>query len=109
MYVVHVVPEKYLTKYKGKQCVHTKTFTHSNKQTYLLKDENYTHRQRLKIIYRGSFKSFVALYADRISSDQHFVENCIEKISIRLEVTVISYLSIPFFPRRVASLELSMI
>ena len=33
----------------------------------------------LKIIYKGSFKSFVALYADRICSDQHFVENCIEK------------------------------
>ena len=33
----------------------------------------------LKIIYRGSFKYFVALYADRICSDQHFVENCIEK------------------------------
>ena len=35
--------------------------------------------QSLKIIYKGSFKSFVALCADRICSDQHFVENCIEK------------------------------
>ena len=33
----------------------------------------------LKVIYKGSFKSFVALCADRICSDQHFVENCIEK------------------------------
>ena len=33
----------------------------------------------LKVIYKGCFKSFVALYADRICSDQHFVENCIEK------------------------------
>ena len=32
-----------------------------------------------KVIYKGSFKSFVALCADRICSDQHFVENCIEK------------------------------
>ena len=51
----------------------------------------------LKVIYKGCFKSFVALYADRICSDQHFVENRIEKIPIRLEVIVISYLSIPFF------------
>ena len=34
---------------------------------------------QLKVIYKGCFKSFVALYADRICSDQHFVENCIEK------------------------------
>ena len=34
---------------------------------------------RLKVIYKGCFKSFVALYADRICSDQHFVENRIEK------------------------------
>ena len=33
----------------------------------------------LKVIYKGCFKSFVALYADRICSDQHFVENRIEK------------------------------
>ena len=33
----------------------------------------------LKVIYKGCFKFFVALYADRICSDQHFVENCIEK------------------------------
>ena len=32
-----------------------------------------------KIIYKGCFKSFVALYADRICSDQHFVETRIEK------------------------------
>ena len=51
----------------------------------------------LKVIYKGCFKSFVALYADRICSDQHFVENRTEKIPIRLEVIVISYLSIPFF------------
>ena len=34
---------------------------------------------QLKVIYKGCFKSFVALYADRICSDQHFVENRIEK------------------------------
>ena len=34
---------------------------------------------RLKVIYKGCFKSFDALYADRICSDQHFVENRIEK------------------------------
>ena len=33
----------------------------------------------LKVIYKGCFKSFVALYADRICSDQHFVENRMEK------------------------------
>ena len=33
----------------------------------------------LKVIYKGCFKSFVALYANRICSDQHFVENRIEK------------------------------
>ena len=33
----------------------------------------------LKVIYKGCFKFFVALYSDRICSDQHFVENCIEK------------------------------
>ena len=33
----------------------------------------------LKVIYKGCFKFFVALYADRIFSDQHFVENRIEK------------------------------
>ena len=33
----------------------------------------------LKVTYKGCFKSFVALYADRICSDQHFVENRIEK------------------------------
>ena len=33
----------------------------------------------LKVIYKGCFESFVALYADRICSDQHFVENRIEK------------------------------
>ena len=33
----------------------------------------------LKVIYKGCFKFFFALYADRICSDQHFVENCIEK------------------------------
>ena len=33
----------------------------------------------LKIIYKGCFKSFAALYPDRICSDQHFVENRIEK------------------------------
>ena len=33
----------------------------------------------LKVIYKGCFKSFVALYAERIYSDQHFVENRIEK------------------------------
>ena len=32
----------------------------------------------LKIIYKGVFKSFVALYADRICSEHHFVENRIE-------------------------------
>ena len=32
----------------------------------------------LKIIYKGFFKSFVALYADRICSEHHFVENRIE-------------------------------
>ena len=37
------------------------------------------HSRDLKVIYKGCFKSFVALYADRICSDQHFVENCIEK------------------------------
>ena len=37
------------------------------------------NKKFLKIIYKGSFKSFVALYADRICSDQHFVENCIEE------------------------------
>ena len=35
-------------------------------------------RSMLKVIYKGSFKSFGALCADRICSDQHFVENCIE-------------------------------
>ena len=35
--------------------------------------------RKLKVIYKGCFKSFVALYADRICSDQHFVENRIEK------------------------------
>ena len=35
--------------------------------------------KNLKVIYKGCFKSFVALYADRICSDQHFVENRIEK------------------------------
>ena len=34
---------------------------------------------KLKVIYKGCFKSFVALYADRKCSDQHFVENRIEK------------------------------
>ena len=33
----------------------------------------------LKVKYKGCFKFFVALYADRICSDQHFVENRIEK------------------------------
>ena len=33
----------------------------------------------LKVIYKGRFKSFVALYADRIGSDQ--------QIPIRLEVS----------------------
>ena len=33
----------------------------------------------LKVIYKECFKFFVALYADRICSDQHFVENCTEK------------------------------
>ena len=33
----------------------------------------------LKIIYKGCFKSFVALYADKICSDQHCVENRIKK------------------------------
>ena len=32
----------------------------------------------LKIIYKEFFKSFVALYADRICSEHHFVENRIE-------------------------------
>ena len=35
--------------------------------------------KNLKVTYKGCFKSFVALYADRICSDQHFVENRIEK------------------------------
>ena len=46
----------------------------------------------LKIIYKGFFKSFIVLYADRICPEHHFVENRIET----LEVTVISFLSIPF-------------
>ena len=40
---------------------------------------NMTIAQYLKVIYKGCFKSFVALYADRICPDQHFVENRIEK------------------------------
>ena len=42
-------------------------------------DKATCRRLLLKVIYKGSFKSFVALCADRICSDQHFVENCIEK------------------------------
>ena len=42
----------------------------------LIVNERY---ESLKVIYKGIFKSFVALCADRICSDQHFVENCIEK------------------------------
>ena len=32
----------------------------------------------LKIIYKGFFKSFIVLYADRICPEHHFVENRIE-------------------------------
>ena len=39
---------------------------------------NYLMIACLKIIYKGFFKSFVALYADRICSEHHFVENRIE-------------------------------
>ena len=32
----------------------------------------------LKVIYKGFFKSFIVLYADRICPEHHFVENRIE-------------------------------
>ena len=51
----------------------SRAFPSSHKHTSVLK---YT---ALKVIYKGCFKSFVALYADRICSDQHFIENRIEK------------------------------
>ena len=38
----------------------------------------YSH---LKIIYKGFFKSFIVLYADRICPEHHFVENRIENSS----------------------------
>ena len=40
--------------------------------------ESFKLRLDLKIIYKGFFKSFVALYADRRCSEHHFVENRIE-------------------------------
>ena len=36
-------------------------------------------RLKLKVIYKGFFKSFIVLYADRICPQHHFVENRIEK------------------------------
>ena len=44
-----------------------------------MRTELFMHFFVLKVIYKGCFKFFVALYADRIFSDQHFVENRIEK------------------------------
>ena len=32
----------------------------------------------LKVFYKGFFKSFIVLYADRICPEHHFVENRIE-------------------------------
>ena len=62
----------------------------------------------LKVIYKGFFKSFIVLYADRICPEHHFVENRIENFP-----SVRSYSDFFFintiFPRRVAALELSLI
>ena len=38
----------------------------------------YTVLKHLKVIYKGFFKSFIVLYADRICPEHHFVENRIE-------------------------------
>ena len=35
-------------------------------------------RTHIKVIYKGIFKSFIVLYADRICPEHHFVENRIE-------------------------------
>ena len=42
--------------------------------------ESATHQEEyfLKVIYKGFFKSFTVLYADRICPEHHFVENRIE-------------------------------
>ena len=63
--------------YKIGNCINNKK-KKKKKKIFRLFDSTLTFLV-LKVIYKGRFKSFVALYADRIGSDQ--------QIPIRLEVS----------------------
>ena len=60
-------------------CFPIRYFSLKRKLFIKISQQQHTKKKNtLKVIYKGFFKSFIVLYADRICPEHHFVENRIE-------------------------------